>query len=283
MVDAALSAFSVFFMQSPSFLDYQRTMQETQGKNKAQTLFGVHQIPTDNHLRSLLDTVEPSAVYPMFSFVFKGLQQAGVVDGYRSVSQTLLLALDGTRYFASQNVKCPCCSSQHHANGQVSYFHTALTPVLVKPGLDKVIPLAPEFVQPQDGAAKQDCELNAARRWLDPWGAEYAPLGVTVLGDDLYYPEPFCRALLAQGFQFLLVCKPQSHPELDEWVEFLARSGTIQTHVVKRWTGKRHEIDTYRYVAAVPLRAGDDALTIQWCELRGGFGKSDSGLSGFLL
>jgi hypothetical protein len=42
MVDAALSAFSVFFMQSPSFLEHQRTLQEAaQGKNNAQTLFGV--------------------------------------------------------------------------------------------------------------------------------------------------------------------------------------------------------------------------------------------------
>jgi len=39
--------------------------------------------------------------------------------------------------------------------------------VLVKPGNDKVkkvIALAPEFVQPQDGAEKQDCELNVAQR-----------------------------------------------------------------------------------------------------------------------
>ena len=60
MTDAGLSAFSVFFMQSPSFLDFQRTMQETQGKNNAQTLFGVFQIPTDNHIRTLLDAVEPT-------------------------------------------------------------------------------------------------------------------------------------------------------------------------------------------------------------------------------
>lgn len=267
MVDAALSAFSVFFMQSPSFLDYQRTMEETHGKNNAQTLFGVHQIPTDNHIRSLLDTVEPRAVHPMFSFVFKGLQQAGVVESYRSVGRTLLLALDGTRHFSSQKVHCPCCSTQRHANGQVTYSHTVLTPVLVKPAADKVIPLAPEFVRPQDGDEKQDCELNAAMRWLAQWGTAYAPLGVTLLGDDLYCHEPFCRALLAHGFQFLLVCKPESHPELYDWVDFLERSGAVTTHVVKRWTGKRHEIDTYRYVAAVPLRAGDDALTVQWCEL----------------
>ena len=254
-------------MQSPSFLDYQRTMQQTHGKNNAQTLFGVHQIPTDNHIRSLLDAVEPSAAYPMVPFVFEGLREAGVLDSYRGVNNTLLLALDGTRYFSSQKLNCACCSTQRHANGQVTYFHTVLTPVLVKPGGDKVIPLALEFVQPQDGQAKQDCELNAARRWLERWSQEYAPLGVTVLGDDLYGHEPFCRALLAQGFEFLRVCKPQSHQELYEGVAFLERSGAVQTLVRKRWTGTRHEIDTYRYVGAVPLREGDDALLVNWGEL----------------
>ena len=80
MTDAGLSAFSVFFMQSPSFLDFQRTMQETQGKSNAQTLFNVFQIPTDNHIRSLLDPVEPASVYPMFDFLFDGFQRAGVIE-----------------------------------------------------------------------------------------------------------------------------------------------------------------------------------------------------------
>ena len=87
MTDAGLSAFSVFFMQSPSFLDFQRTMQETQGKNNAQTLFGVFQIPTDNHIRSLLDGVEPTAVYPMFDFIVDGFQRSGVIDSFRGSDQ----------------------------------------------------------------------------------------------------------------------------------------------------------------------------------------------------
>jgi hypothetical protein len=72
---------------------------------------------------------------------------------------------------------------------------------------------------------------------------------------------------LAQGLGFLLVCKPESHPELYEWVSFLERGGAVHTLVRKRWTGKRHEIDTYRYVGAVPLREGGDALLVNWCEL----------------
>jgi hypothetical protein len=120
--DAALSAFSVFFMQSPSFLEYQRTMQDTQGKSNAQRLFGVHEIPTDNHIRGLLDAVEASATYPMFPYIFQGLQQAGVIDGYRAVANTLLVALDGICYFPSAQIHCPCCSTQRHSNGRVTYL-----------------------------------------------------------------------------------------------------------------------------------------------------------------
>jgi hypothetical protein len=265
--DAGLSAFSVFFMQSPSFLDFQRTMQETQGKNNAQTLFGVFQIPTDNHIRSLLDAVEPAAVYPLFDFIVDGFQCAGVIDSFRTADHRLLLALDGTEYFSSQKLHGPCCSSKTHGNGKVSHSHTVVTPVLVNPGSDKVIPLAPEFVRPQDGHEKQDCEINAALRWLESRGSQYAALGTTVLGDDLYCHEPFCRALLAKGLEFILVCKADSHKTLYEWVDDLDRNGIVKSMVRTRWTGKRHETDSYRYVSAVPLRNADDALTVNWCEI----------------
>ncbi|MFO1433981.1 MAG: ISNCY family transposase [Candidatus Competibacteraceae bacterium] len=267
MADAGLSAFSVFFMQSPSFLEYQRSLNQRLGKNNAQTLFGVHDIPSDNQIRHLLDATEPGRVRPLFSYIFNALNQAGVVETYRSVNQTLLLAFDGTEYFSSPTIHCPQCSTRQHANGTVTYSHTALTPVLVKPGLDKVIPLAPEFVRPQDGAEKQDCELNAAKRWLADCGGDYSPLGVTLLGDDRYCHEPFCRDALNRGFGFILVCKPASHPIVSEWVDFLDRSGAVRTVVRRRWTGQRREIDTYRYAQAIPLRDGDDALVVNWCEL----------------
>jgi hypothetical protein len=267
LVDAGLSAFSVFFMQSPSFLEYQRSLEQARGKSNAQTLFGVHQIPSDNQIRHLLDATEPGRVKPLFAYLFDALNQAGVIEAYRSVNQTLLLAFDGVEYFSSPTIHCPNCSTRHHANGQVSYFHVALTPVLVKPGLDKVIPLIPEFVCPQDGAEKQDCELNAAKRWLADCGDDYSPLKVTVLGDDLYCHEPFCRAVLKQGMDFILVCQPASHPIVSEWLDFLHRGGAVRTMVRRRWTGQRRQIDTYRYAESIPLRDAEDALLVNWCEL----------------
>ena len=64
--NAALGAFSVFFTQSPSFLAYQKAMQEAGGKSNAQTLFGIEEIPSDNHIRSLLDFVSADLVFPVF-------------------------------------------------------------------------------------------------------------------------------------------------------------------------------------------------------------------------
>jgi hypothetical protein len=267
MVDAGLSAFSVLFMQSPSFLEYPRSLEQAQGNNNAQTLLGVHDIPSDHPIRHLLDGTEPGQGKPLFSYLFHALHPAGVVDTYRSVNQALLLALEGVEYCSSPTLHCAGCSTRPQAQGNVTYFHTALTPVLVKPGLDKVIPLAPEFVRPQDGAQKQDCALNAAKRWLAEAGERYSSLGVTLLGDDRYCHEPFCRDALNRGFGFILVCKPASHATVYEWLDFLQRSGTVHTLVRRRWTGRRREIDTYRYAQAIPLREEDDALLVNWCEL----------------
>ncbi len=50
LVDAGLSAFSVFFMQSPSFLDYQRTLEQTQEQSNAQTLFGIYTFNYYNYI-----------------------------------------------------------------------------------------------------------------------------------------------------------------------------------------------------------------------------------------
>jgi len=75
MPDAALGAFGIFFTQSPSFLEYQRRLQEHKGRNNAHTLFGVTQIPCDHHIRTLLDPIAPSHFDPVFIEVFERLEQ----------------------------------------------------------------------------------------------------------------------------------------------------------------------------------------------------------------
>lgn len=190
MEDAALSAFSVFFTQTPSFLAYQRMMEGSKGQSNAQSLFGVHKIPSDNHIRDLLDPVKPEQVFPVFEKVLQVLEHQGQLQGFRSFADTLLMAMDGTEYFSSSQIHCPQCSTRQLKSGEKRYFHSVVTPVIVCPGQSQVIPLVPEFVVPQDGHDKQDCENTAAKRWLLRYGQRYSALNVTVLGDDLYCHQP---------------------------------------------------------------------------------------------
>jgi hypothetical protein len=196
MEDAALSAFSVFFTQTPSFLAYQRKMADSKGKSNAQSLFGVHQIPSDNQIRNLLDGVEPEQMFPMFEEILQGLDDAGSVGGFRSVADTLLVAMDGTEYFSSTQICCPQCSTRTLRSGDTQYFHSVVTPVIVCPGQTQVIPLVPELVRPQDGHDKQDGEKAAAKRWLTQHGERFSRLKVTILGDDLYGHQPLCQPLV---------------------------------------------------------------------------------------
>ncbi len=267
VADAALSAFAVFFSQSPSFLDWQIRMEQAQGKNNAASMFGVHQIPSLTQIRNLLDPVAPSTLFPVMSAIGDLLFQQGHLNAYRSVGGTFLVAFDGTDFFASQNISCPCCSSATMSNGATLYRHIALTPVIVAPDGAHAIALPPEFVEPQDGHAKQDCELAAAKRWLGRWGAHYAARGMTVLGDDLYCHQPFCQQVVAAGAHFILSCQPQSHVALYEWVDELARMDKLGTLSVARREGKKKFTDTYRYAADLPLKNGADALIVNWCEL----------------
>lgn len=263
MKDAALGAFAVFFTQTPSFLAFQKAMEVVKGKSNAQSLFQMEQIPCDNRIRTLLDPVAPRHLFPLFSTIFEGLHTGGYLSGFRSFNDDLLLALDATDYFSSQKIHCPQCSQTSHKNGTITYSHQAITPVLVAPGHEQVIALSPEFITPQDGHEKQDCETAAAKRWLTQHAHYYSPLGVTVLGDDLYCHQPLCEAVLKAGLNFILVCKPESHKTLYDWIDGMP----METVTVRRWTGKTHHTDTYRYVNQVPLRDGDDALRVNWCEL----------------
>jgi hypothetical protein len=140
--------------------------------------------------------------------------------------------------------------------------------VLVKSGRAEVIPLPPEFIAPQDGHTKQDCERVAARRWLTAHTTRFAPHTVTFLGDDLYANQPFCQSVAHDHQQyFLCVAKPDSHVELYTWIAMLEKSQALETQTTRVWNGRFGEQWTYRWTTDVPLRAGPDALPVAWLDL----------------
>jgi hypothetical protein len=267
LADAGMGAFSVFFTQSPSFLAHQRDMQLRKGRSNAEKLFALRGISSDNQIRNLLDPVSPGHLERSYRSIFQALERAKILERWGSFAKQILVAIDGTEYFSSQKIHCEQCSQRVLKNGKINYYHSALTPVIVQPGDEHVISLEPEFITPQDGHEKQDCEIQAAKRWLEKHGDFYAKRGITILGDDLFSHQPFCQALKDKHVHFILVCKSDSHINLHETVDYWSVQGLLGRKVVRKWNGRYGEIYTYRYANQLPLRGDQSALEVNWCEV----------------
>ena len=265
--DIVLSAFSVFFIQSPSFLAYQRTMKKMKGMSNAETLFKIGKIPSDNHIRDILDKVHPELLFPVFDRIFEIIKKSGYLDLFRGINRNLLIAIDGTWHFSSKKIHCKNCSTMQHKDGTTTYYHSVITPVIVAPDQKHAISLFPEFILPQDGYEKQDSEITAAKRWIHKYAGKCVVRWITILGDDLYSRQPFCEELMELGFHFILVCKRDSHITLYKLVDLLESIGELHVFTKKVQNGRKTEIHTYRYANSLPLRDTDDALMVNWCEL----------------
>jgi hypothetical protein len=266
IADAALGAFAVFFMQSPSFLAHQRDMQRQQGQNNAQSLFGIEQVPSDPQIRNLLDPIAPEYLAAPFWQVFEHLQAGHYLKAYQGHLGPWLCALDGTQTFGSQKIHCEQCTMRV-VNGRSYYSHTLVAPLIVAPGEKRVIALEPEFVRPQDGCEKQDCELRASERWLERNTRHFAPWSVTLLGDDLYCHQPFCEFVIDHQCHFAFTCKPDSHLALYQELELLTKAGGVHEMTEQQWNNGHPQIWRYRYASRVPLRADTKPLYVNWCEV----------------
>lgn len=268
VVDGVLAAFAVFFMQSSSFLGHQRLLQSKKGQSNARSLFQIDEIPSDPQIRNLLDPLSAKYFQTDFWFLLDGLRDQQYLLQFLNDLNTYAIALDGVSFFSSENISCPKCLKREDRNGTTHFYHSAITPVFVKPEQAQVLPLPPEFIVPQDGNEKQDCERVAAKRWLAQHHDHFSNHSVTYLGDDLYANQPLCQ-LIAETYHqfFILVCKPESHSALYEWLDFLEHNNGIEKVTQRHWNGKHGELWQYRFAQQVPLRNGDAALLVNWLEL----------------
>lgn len=258
--DAGMAAFSLFFMQSPDFLDHQRQLQERQKRNACQSLFGMQYVPSDHLIGQQLDRAECRTVYPAFDFALQQLKQQQGLAPFLQLDERVLIAVDGLQFHSSEKIRCQQCSYTT-TKGVTRYHHDVLCATLVAPQHTRALPLRPEFISRQDGANKRECEINAAKRWLHYNHQRYQDLRPIYLGDDLYSKQPFCRQLLERGGDFIFSVKPSTHRTLHENLRGLKLHNRQQT--VRRTSGKSR-IRRYRWYNGLPLTADEDSLQVNW-------------------
>jgi Transposase DDE domain len=260
MADIVMGAFSVFFLQAPSFLSHQKMLEEREDTSNAETLFEIMNIPTDSQIRSVLDRVDPKSIDGWFRSSFETLEDSHAMEKFRVLGDRILIALDGTQHHSSQKVFCDECKVTNHSNGDTIYSHGFVGASLVSPGNKHVLSLEPEFIVPQDGHEKQDCENAAAKRWLETYGPYYKTKKAILCGDDLYASTPVCKAVSAQGLDFVFVAKETSHSAL---YQHIYESSTVKTVTV----ADNDKTTVYRYANNVNLTADANSIAVNWAEI----------------
>ena len=117
--DAGLAAFSVFYTQSPSFLSHQRDIAKRKGRSNAQTVFSLERIPSDTHIRTMLDGINADVLSVVYRHIIEHLQFAGDLESFHvhdGGQAYYLLAMDGTEFYSSAAIGCEQCSTTERQN-----------------------------------------------------------------------------------------------------------------------------------------------------------------------
>jgi hypothetical protein len=259
IVDSLMSCAAMFSLKMPSLLEY-----DTQRYNEPifanlKNLFHVQKPPSDTTIRERLDEIEPSQIRGVFKKMFAHLQRGKVLEQYEYWQGHYLMLIDATGHFHSDEVYCKNCCVKKHQDGSVSYYHQMLSAVLAHPHMKRVIPLAPEPITKQDGATKNDCEHNAAKRLLQDFRREHPHLKTVVSEDSLYSTGPHIHLLKELDIRFIIGAKPGNLGTLFDWMKSLEK----EKYAHRDAKGTLHE---YEFINQVPLNDTHSETMVNFLE-----------------
>ncbi len=169
------------------------------------------------------------------------------------------MSLDGTGYFSSNEVHCSSCLEKKSSKtGEIRYAHQMLGGAIVHPDYAAVVPFAPEAIIKQDGETKNDCERNAAKRFLENLRQDHPHLPLIVVEDGLSSNAPHIEELKKHGLRYILGAKEGDHKFLFEYV-----NKAQTTEFEREIEGTIHR---FRFIHQVPLNESNPDLLVNFVE-----------------
>ena len=191
IADALMSGFAMFSLKDPSLLAFDERRGVDENLNH---IYHIDQVPSDTQMRTILDRVNPDELRPAFKGPFQQLQRGNVLKRMEFFEGCYLLSLDGTGFFSSKKLHSDIClEKKNKKTGEITYSLQMLGAAIVHPDFKEVIPLAPEFINKQDGESKNDCERNAAKRFFAKLMKDHPHLPIIITEDGLSSNAPHIK------------------------------------------------------------------------------------------
>lgn len=260
--DVMMGALSCMFFQEPSWLQFQKHLDEHSGDNNLHQLFNVGELPSESQVRDILDNVDSEHYRPVFKVLFEQARKDKQLEQYRIPlisGGVFYIAADGGQYHSSKKVHCECCLRK--VRGSVTtYQHQVLQGAIMHPDCKQVIPMMPEPILNTDGNQKQDCEHKAMIRFLTKLREDHPRLPILIGGDGLFSDGTIIKHVLSLDMHYLFTCKPGDHKFLIEWLE------AFDTWPWLEHTDKKGDVHRYRWRNEVPLSGQSNAPDVNYLE-----------------
>jgi hypothetical protein len=256
LADALMSAFAMFSLKDPSLLAFEERRATDENLKR---VYGIKTIPCDTQMRTIADEVAPEELRPLYKDTFRQLQRGKVMEKLVFMEDCYILSLDGTGYFSSNAVHCSSCLEKKSSKtGEIHYAHQMLGGAIVHPDYAAVVPFAPEAIIKQDGETKNDCERNAAKRFLGNLRQDHPHLALIVVEDGLSSNAPHIYELQKHDLHYILGVKEGDHTFLFDYVN-KAQPTEFECEI----EGTRHR---FRFLNQAPLNESNPELLVNFVE-----------------
>src|SRR4029077_10336678 len=156
------------------------------------------------------------------------------------------------------------CLHTVHRNGSVTYAHQLLGAAIIHPDVRAVIPLMPEPIGKHDGTDKNDCERNAAKRFVATLRQDHPHLKFIVTEDSLSSNAPHIETLQHHDLHYILGVKEGDHAFLFQQIQAAEHAGRVTYY-------ERHDraagvVHRFRFVNDVPLNASNVDVRVNFIE-----------------
>ena len=255
-----MSAFAMFSLKSPSLLAFDKERAES----NLETIYGIERVPCDTRMREILDPVFPEALRPVFKRVFTQVQRGKALEAMTFLDghyfwPSMAPGIFPPRRFTVRRV-CTRCT----AMGRVTYYHQMLGAAIIHPDMREVIPLMPEAIVKQDGTTKNDCERNAAKRFVAKLRQDHPHLKFIVTEDSLSSNAPHIETLQAYDLHYILGVKEGDHAYLFQQVQAAEHIGRVTSY--ERYDRAAGLVHRFRFVNDMPLNESNAALRVNFIE-----------------
>jgi hypothetical protein len=257
--DALMSGFGMYSLKDSSLLEFDERREKDENLKK---IYELENVPSDTQMRTILDSVLPAGIKPIFKDVYELVKQNGVLEQMKFLGH-YFISLDGSGYYSSNKIHCDnCLERKNSKTGEITYHHQMLAGAIVHPDMETVIPLAPEPIIKQDGEQKNDCERNAAKRFMAQLRADHPDEPFIITEDALSANAPHIRELNKYNLRFIVGVKEGDHAFLFEQVAKAQQAGQTTAYEISL-KGVSHR---FRFINQLPLNASNQDVWVNFIE-----------------